>query len=138
MNTKLIWAALLTAAVAVPASAGDTTPATSNNVCLQRHLIDGWGARDAHSMVIDDHFGRKYLLTLGGLCNDLDFSFGVGIRGFGGGSMCVERGDHIMMRGGGVSFHNDTCWVTKVQVYTPEMAAADKAARAAHQPLATY
>jgi len=138
MKTKLILAALLASAAAVPAFAEDAAPvAPAKYVCLQRSLVDGWGSRDDHSMVVDDRFGRKYLLNLAGLCSDLRFSIAAGIRGFGGGMMCVERGDRIVMRGGGM-MRNDSCWITKVQLYTPEMAAADKAARAAHQPLATY
>jgi hypothetical protein len=139
MNTKLIASALLLAATAVPAFADDAAPAPANNyVCLQRSLIDGWGSRDDHSMIVDDRFGRKFLLTLSGLCSDLKFSFAAGVHGFGGGGMCVERGDHIVMRGGGAPTIQDTCWVSKVQRYTQEMAAADRVAREAHQPLATY
>ena len=89
-------------------------------------------------MIINDRFGRKFLLTLAGMCSDLKFSFAAGVHGFGGGGMCVDRGDHIVMRGGGASMMQSTCWVTKIQLYTQEMAAADKAARAAHQPLNTY
>ena len=136
-NTFILAAAVLLAA-AVPASAADTAPAkAASHVCLQRSHIDGWGARDKKSMIIDDIFGKKYLLNLAGACDDLQFSMAAGVKGFGGPGMCVERGDKIVMRGGGVGMHGP-CWVTKVQYYTPEMAAADKAAREAKQKLPAY
>jgi hypothetical protein len=120
MKIKLIAAALLLTATAAPAFADNTS------VCLEHRDIDGWGARDNKSMIVNDRFGRKYLLSLAGLCSDLNFSFGVGIRSFGGfDGGCVERGDHVVMRGGGAFGHNDTCWVTKVEHYTPEMQKAD-------------
>lgn len=130
--TKYIAAALLLAAVAAPAFAGN------NDACLMRRYIDGWGARNDHSMVVNDRFGRKYLLNLTGVCDDINFAMGVGIRSLGGApDTCVERGDHIIMRGGG-AFPHSTCWVSKIQVYTPEMEKADREARATHQPMPTY
>ena len=65
---------------------------------------------------------------------------GAGFRSIGGNfpGSCVERGDHLIMRGVGVTFPDSTCWVTKVQPYTPEMQQTDKVAREAHQPLNAY
>jgi hypothetical protein len=140
MKTTFIAGALfLAAAVPALADSAATPPATTpaNNICLFRHDIFGWGSRDDHSVVIDDRFGKKYLLNLAGVCSDLNWAFGVGIRPVGGASVCVERGDHIVMRGGGV-MGGAPCWVTKIQYYTPDMQKADKAAREAKQPLATY
>ncbi len=120
MKTVLFAAALILAAAAAPASAAD-------GVCLMHRYVDGWGAHGDHAMVVNDRFGRKYLLTLAGYCADLDYSMAVGIRAPGGGNYgCVERGDKIIMRGGGAS-GMDTCWVTKIERYTPEMEKAYKA-----------
>jgi len=127
---KYLMAALLLAAVAAPAFASD-------DACLMRRYVDGWGARDEHSMIVNDRFGRKYLVKLAGVCGDLDFAFRAGFRSFGGPSMCIERGDHVVMRGGG-AFPHSTCWVTKVMRYTPDMEHADRAARAEHKPLDAY
>jgi|GEM_PF-930719 len=143
MKAKIILAATLLAALfAGPAAAADNNNASSNaNVCLRHGDVDGWGARDKHSMVVNDRFGRKYLVSLAGLCEDLDFAFGAGFRQMGmtmPGS-CVDRGDRVVMRGGGVSrVANDTCWVTKVQLYTKDMEHADKLARQNKQPLNAY
>jgi len=134
MKTTLVLAALLLAATAMPALAADKT---DGNVCLYRHDVDGWGSRDAHSMIVNDRFGRKFLLTLVGSCSDLNFSMGAGFRPLGMGGPCVERGDHVIMRGGGAMGH-EVCWVGKIMHYTPEMQAADKLARENKQPLAAY
>ena len=140
MKTKIILAAMtVMAALAVPAAAAD--PATAN-VCLRHGDVDGWGARDNHSMVVNDRFGRKYLVSLAGICSDLNWAFGAGFRGLGHFNMagsCVDRGDHLVLAGGGVNrMDNNSCWVTKVQLYTKDMQAADKLARESKQPLATY
>lgn len=140
MKSKIILAAaFLAAATAFPAAAEE---ATKPYVCLRHNDFDGWGSRDNHSMVANDRFGRKYLISLSGLCSDLNWSFGVGFRGPGHFSVpgtCIERGDHVVMRGGGAERGaGDTCWVTKVQLYTKDMEMADKMAREQKQPLATY
>jgi hypothetical protein len=134
MKIKLFLAALVLTAAAAPAYA-------ASSVCLRHSEVDGWGARDKHSMVVNDRFGRKYLVTLNGLCDDLNYSFGMGFRALGGMNVgtCVERGDRIVMRGGGASMvGNDTCWVQKVQPYTKDMEQADKLAKQNHQPLNAY
>jgi hypothetical protein len=125
MKTVLIATALLLAAAA-PAAA--VTPASAADVCLMHRDVDGWGAHGDHAMIVNDRFGRKYLVSLAGLCSDLDFSFGVGIRSPAGMTFgCVERGDRIVMRGGGAD-GMDTCWIAKIERYTPEMEKAYKAA----------
>ena len=118
MKKTLILALLLAVA---PALAADDT-------CLMHRYVDGWGAHGDHAMIVNDRFGRKYLVSLAGLCSDLNFSFGVGIRSPAGMTFgCVERGDRIVMRGGGAMGHNDSCWITKIERYTPEMEKAYKA-----------
>lgn len=122
MKYSMIAATLLTAMVAQPAYAAD-------DGCLMRHYVDGWSAHGDHAMIVDDTFGRKYLLSLAGYCVDLDFSFAVGIRSpFGDGDMCVERGDKIVMRDGGAMREPSACWIAKIERYTPDMEKADKAA----------
>ncbi len=124
MKTKLALAALLLAATAAPASAAD-------DMCLMHSYVDGWGSHSDHAMIVNDKFGRKYLITLAGYCADLDFSMAVGIRSLGGNAdSCVERGDRIVMRGGGVT-GPDACWITKIERYTPEMEKAYKASLSA-------
>ena len=123
MKTTIIAAALLMAVSVTSAFAGD--------FCLMNRDVDGWGTRDAHTLIINDRFARKYLVSVAGWCQDLDFSMGIGIRSLGGGSSCVDRGDHIVMRGGGVMDRHAICTITKIERYTPEMEKAYKAAREA-------
>jgi hypothetical protein len=122
MKTLLFAATLFLAAASMPASAAD-------NSCLMHSYVDGWGSHGDHAMIVNDRFGRKFLLTLAGYCADLDYSMAVGIRSPGGGGFsCVERGDRIVMRGGGAMGGPSACWVTKIERYTPEMEKAYKAA----------
>jgi hypothetical protein len=144
MKTQIILAALLLASAPAFAADNPPPPATSSaggSVCLRHHDVDGWGSRDKHSMIVNDRFGRKYLISLAGLCDDVDFAMGAGFRPLGGMSLgtCVDRGDRVVLRGGGAfDSRNSTCWVSKVQLYSKEMEAADKLARANKQPLAAY
>ncbi|GAA0539654.1 hypothetical protein FHS83_003737 [Rhizomicrobium palustre] len=141
MTKRLFLAAVVLAGTAVPALAEDAPAPARTSVCLRHSDVDGWGSRDKKSMVVNDRFGRKYLVSLAGLCSDLNWAFGAGFRGIGGNipGSCVDRGDRLIMRGGGVSqVANDACWVTKVQPYTKDMEQADKVARANKQPLAEY
>lgn len=143
MNSKIFLAALLLGGT-VPAVAADTDAAPAapkkEYVCLRYHDVDGWGTRDKHSMVVNDRFGRKYLVSLNGICDDLNYAFGAGFRPIGGVAAggCVDRGDRVVMGGGGVSHIANTCWVNKIQNYTKDMEAADRLARENKQPLATY
>lgn len=143
MKAKLFLAALAVSAVAVPAATAVPAAAAPNEVCLRHMDVDGWGARDNHSVVVNDRFGRKYLLSLSGLCSDINWAFRVGFRSIGGNfpGSCVERGDHVIMRGGGVTpmaARNSVCWVSKVQLYTPEMQRVDHEARERHEKLPSY
>ena len=122
MKTILFAATLLLAAAAAPASATDDT-------CLMHRYVEGWGSHGDHAMIVNDRFNHKYLLSLAGYCADLDFSTAVGIRspGGGGGNSCVDRGDKVVMRGSGM-MGGDSCWVTKIERYTPDMEKAYQAA----------
>jgi hypothetical protein len=127
MKTVLLTAALLLAGAA-PAVAATTAPAT-DDTCLLHRYVQGWGAHGDHAMIVSDRFEHKYLVSLAGLCSDLDYSLAVGIVSPLGdtGDFCVDRGDKIIMRGGGVVPEPSACWVTKVERYTPEMEKAYKA-----------
>ena len=118
MKITIIAAGLLIVASAVPALASDA--------CLLNRDVDGWGTRDAHTLVVNDRFARKYLVSVAGWCQDLDFSMGISIRSFGGGSSCVDRGDRIVMHGAGAMDRHGLCTITKIERYTPEMEKAYK------------
>ena len=106
-----------------------------DNVCLQRDRISGWGSRDSHTLVVNEMFGKKYLLTVAGWCPDLDFSMGISFRSPGGGHFsCLERGDYIVPHGPGVMPANGArCMITQIESYTPEMEKAYKDAKNAKE-----
>ena len=108
-----------------------TSPILAKDVCLERHNIDGWGSRDGHSLVVNDRFGKKYLLTVVGWCNDLDFSLGVSFPSrFGNAFTCLERGDRVVAHDAGERPSMPTsCTIAKIEAYTPEMEKAYRAAK---------
>lgn len=141
-TSAALSAVLLAFAASAEPPAGDPPKSTNSSVCLRHRDVDGWGSRDRHSMVVNDRFGHKFLVSLAGLCDDVDFAFGAGFRPLGGGPVfgsCVDRGDRLVLRGGGVTgMSSNSCWVSKVQPYTKDMEAADKLARENKQPLKQY
>lgn len=122
---------LLYAVAALLIGAG---PAWSSGACLMRDQIDGWGARDAHTLVVNDRFGKKYLLTVTGWCQDIEYGFGMSFRGPIGSTShtCLERGDTVVPHGGGASpALGARCTITGIEPYTPEMEKAYRDAKAA-------
>jgi len=118
MKITIIAAVLLMAASAAPALAGKD--------CLLNRDVDGWGTRDAHTLIVNDRFAHKYLVSVAGWCQDLDFSMGISIRSWGGGDSCVDRGDHIIVHGADTMDRHALCTITKIERYTPEMEKAYK------------
>lgn len=106
---------------AAPAKAKAAKP--TQNICLQRDRIDGWGSRDKNTIVVNDTFGKKYLLSVAGWCQDLDFSMGLSFHSPGGAAFtCLDRGDYVVPHGGGaLPAPGARCMITKIEVYTPEM-----------------
>lgn len=117
---------------AIVAAVGIAGAAVAKEPCLQRDMIDGWGARDSHTLVVSDRFRKKYLLTVNGWCQDIDFSLGISFHGHGNSMSCLARGDRIVPHGGGVvRSPGARCIITKIEYYTPEMEAAYKKAKEA-------
>ncbi|MGB8603340.1 MAG: DUF6491 family protein [Rhizomicrobium sp.] len=139
MKLFVIASALLLVAGVAAAKDPDAAPAKDNaakpakNICLQKDRIDGWGARDEHTIVVNDVFGKKYLLSVAGWCQDLDFSLGLSFHSAGGGGFtCLDRGDYVVPHGGGtIPSPGARCMITKIEAYTPEMEKAYHEAKAA-------
>lgn len=101
-------------------------------ICVQHHDIDGWGMRHDGKMVVSTRFGKKYLLSLSGWCNDFDFSFGAAFQSPGHiPGMCLDTGDYVVPVGNDMTPPGARCYITKIERYTPEMQAEYKKARAA-------
>jgi hypothetical protein len=120
-------------AVAIAAFYVAATGAYAGESCLQMNMIDGWGAHDAHSVVVNDRYGKKYLLTLDGWCQDVDFAFGLSVHSFGGNDLsCVSRGDWVVPHGGAaMPAPGARCYISKIEPYTLEMEKAYREAKAA-------
>lgn len=109
--------------VAFAADAPKSSAPPEKIICLQRNQIDGWGARDNHSLVVNDIYGKKYLLTLSGWCQDFDVSMGISFHSvIGNPAMCLARGDYVVPHGGAALPSPGTrCMITGIERYTPEM-----------------
>jgi hypothetical protein len=128
--TKRISAVLVAAATlfAVPALA--QTPARPD--CLRLGQIDSFSALkdNDRAFVVIDKFHRRFKVGLAFRCPGVEFNMGVGFKTSQGGALaCVSRGDTVISRD--VTQAGDRCPISSVELYTPAMEAADKAATAA-------
>jgi hypothetical protein len=114
------------AALAQPASPALSPPAQP--VCLQiGQVYDFQTVPGNRSLIVIDRFRHKYKLSFMGVCQDLQFNFGLGFRSHGSGRLsCITKGDDVIANDPAIPFH--TCPVQKVEAYTPDMERADAAA----------
>ncbi len=90
------------------------------------------GCTQQYDADVEDNWHRKFKLTLFAPCQNLPFHQRLAIKTFGETALsCVSRGDEILS---GTEIGPQTCPITKIEAYTPEMEKADKAATAAAKP----
>jgi hypothetical protein len=134
MNHKAFVASLSLAAL-VLGTAAHAQPGPQSKAaapCLRMDQIDSFMPIKGNdkAVIVVDKFRRRYKLTFTGICGGLDYNMGVGIHSRGvGGLSCVSRGDEVISKDPG-SF-NGRCPVDRVELYTPVMESADRAAAAA-------
>jgi hypothetical protein len=122
-KTLLIAAAL--AALAPSAALADGRP------CLREGFIYSWNAINDKTLIVEDQSHVKFRLGLMGVCSDLKFHERLAFKAVGGMELsCLSTGDEVITREFGTG-ERLPCAITKVEYYTPEMQAADKAAEAA-------
>ncbi len=121
MKTTLVLVTLAATQLSLPASAG--------RVCLRQDQIHGWNAPDDRTVIVEDDFRKKFKLTLMTTCQELRFHERLGFKSFGNpGINCITPGDEIVS---GSAIGPQRCAITTIELYTPEMEKADKAAKAA-------
>ena len=126
MKTKMLLAAGLLSALAMPASADEAKPADSQ-VCPRIGQILNWNAPDDHTLIVEDYSHQKFKLTLMGTCTGLNFRQTVGFKSVGGSELsCLTPGDYVFTH---VMAMHQHCPIKTIEVYTPEMEKADKAAK---------
>jgi hypothetical protein len=128
---KLICAAALVAI----GTAGAAEAATDPAACLEPIRFYSWKPLNDRAVIITDRLRHDFKVSLRPGCHDLDFSFGLGVKSFSTSRLaCVDRGDTVIVPRQ-IGEPRQTCWIEKVEAYTPEMAHADalaKAAKSAH------
>jgi hypothetical protein len=110
-----------------PAQAQDQAP-----VCLRRANIDTFDAPNDYTVIVRTLNGTKYKLDLMGPCLDLKYRMALGVKTVGGSFAlsCISRGDSIINNDRMEHVRMD-CPIKAISIYTPQMEAADKAAKAA-------
>jgi hypothetical protein len=125
--TALVAAASLyafSAAAQPPAS-----PTPGNTGCLRLGQIDGFNAirGNGRAFVVTDKLHRRFRINLVHDCGDLDLNLSVGFQTLEGGRLaCISRGDTVINRDPARA--GSRCPIASVEIYTPAMEAADKAA----------
>lgn len=123
MNIKL-FSVLAVAALAA-------TPVLAAPSCLQLGQIYSWNAPDNKTLIVEDNWHQKFRLSLMGYCQNLTFKERIGFKAFGGTQLsCLSKGDYVLVRDPGFP---QRCPIMDIVPYTPQMEAADKAAKAAKQ-----
>jgi hypothetical protein len=121
---KTIFALTLAAAAAF-----GSVPASADTACLQQAQIYSWKALSNRVLVVEDNFHKKFKLTLMAPCERLLFHERLGFKTFSNSALaCVSKGDQVIS---GTSIGPQHCPISTIELYTPEMEKADKAAEAA-------
>jgi len=103
-------------------------PAAAADICPRIGTIDDWKAPDSKTIIIETVDNKKFKLDLMGSCSAIRFKETVAFKAFGGVSplSCLTAGDSVLYK----EFDSiRRCPIQAVTLYTPEMEAADKAAR---------
>ncbi len=116
-------------AIAAAAFASAVSPAVAQDACLRLGEINTWRVLSDKALIVEDNQHRKFRLSMIGTCYDLDSHQALAFRHIGVGLRvsCVGIGDQVIQHD--MASSNSRCSVVKIETYTPEMEAADRAAR---------
>jgi hypothetical protein len=117
-------------AVAQPIAPNGTQPAPSDPPCLrQRNIYDFTNVPGNRALIITDLAHKRYRLNFMGVCYNLQYHLGIGLRTHGVGSLsCVEKGDAVLQRD---AVGPNSCIIRSVEYQTPALDKADAEAAAA-------
>ena len=123
MRKAMLAAAAVLTVIASPAMA-------QQRACLRIGDIYNWNALDDKTLIVEDNWHKKFKLKLIGGCFNLKFHERLAFKSNGALSIsCLSPGDSVIQRDFGMG--PSRCAITKIDFYTPEEEAADKAAAAA-------
>ena len=132
-NTRILFAAGLSAIVFVPVFAQPQTPAAAPpRACLRFGEIYSWNALDNKTLIVEDNWHNKFKMSLMGYCPGLKFKERVGFKSPGSIRIsCMSPGDDVIVNQFGTGAQR--CPISSITAYTPDMEKADKAAKAAKE-----
>jgi len=110
-----------------------TTPAVAEPGCLRGIDIYSFDAKNDRTLIVENTRHLKYRLSLFGTCTSMKFKERLAFKTIGGSDLsCLSRGDEVRSRDFASGFR-EVCSISKIEPYTAEMQAADKAAEAARK-----
>ena len=76
------------------------------------------------ALIVTDAFRKQYRIGFRSTCTELNFHTTVMIKTFAGSLSCIRPGDQVLLPD-----VPGRCFISKVEPYTPDLMAADKADR---------
>jgi hypothetical protein len=123
MKKSFLFAAALAAIV--------PTSAFAQHPCLVEDQIWNYNAINDKTLIVEDMQHRKFRLKLIGACQNLAFHQHLAFKSVGGsGISCLSTGDLVLTHEIGTG--PASCAVTRIEPYTPDMQAADRAMEKGH------
>ncbi|HEY1707826.1 MAG TPA: DUF6491 family protein [Rhizomicrobium sp.] len=106
-----------------------TAPASAEPACLRNIDIWSFDAPNDKTVIVENTRHLKYKVSVMGTCSGLHFHNHLAFKTLANGNLaCLSKGDQVISRDEGMV---GICSVTNIELYTPAMQAADKAAKAA-------
>jgi hypothetical protein len=114
------------------------TPAVAERGCLRGIDIYSFDAKNDRTLIVENNRHQKFRLALFGTCTGMRFKQRLAFKTIGGSDLsCLSRGDEVRTRDFGSGIR-EVCVISKIEPYTAEMQAADKAEKAAKEHHKSY
>jgi hypothetical protein len=114
------------------------TPAVAEPGCLRGIDIYSFDAKNDRTLIVENNRHLKYRLSLFGTCTSMRFKERLAFKTIGGSDLsCLSRGDEVRTRDFGSGIR-EVCTISKIEPYTAEMQAADRAEKAAKEHRNSY
>jgi len=104
--------------------------------CIRNIDIYNFNAPNDRTLIVESIRHVKYKVSFIGTCQSLSFKEQIAFKTPGSTQLsCLSKGDQVISRDFGM---RQTCTISDIQLYTPEMQAADKAAKEAKKHHSNY
>ena len=102
--------------------------AAPEQVCLRQIDMYSFDAVPGNrALIVEDQRHRRYRMNFVGICSGLQFKMGLRFKTFGTSNLsCLSRGDQVLQHD---PVMRAPCIIKDIQLQTPDMDRADKAAK---------